>query len=72
MLVPIPADVTNADPAESGQQRKHVDDPFTDRLLEQLEAQFAQALLEAQPKGGWQIDRISTKIGKTARDFTLA
>lgn len=72
VLVPVPADVTSVGPPEPGQQRKHIDDPFTDRLLEQLEAQFAQALLEAQPKGGWQIDRISTKIGKTARDFALA
>jgi hypothetical protein len=71
VLVPVAA-MTSIGPSEPGQQWKHIDDPFTDRLLGQLEAQFAQALLEAQPKGGWQIDRISTKIGKTARDFTLA
>lgn len=72
VLVPVLSDETDVGPAEPGQQRKPVDDPFTDKLLEQLEAQFAQALLDAQPKGGWRIDRISTKIGKTSRDFTLA
>jgi hypothetical protein len=72
VLVPVPADEADDSPSGSRQERKPIDDPFTDELLKQLEARFAQALLDAQPKGGWKVDRISTKIGKTARDFPLA
>jgi hypothetical protein len=72
VLVPVPEDVTDVGTSQPVRQSKPIDDPFTDKLLELLEAQFGQALLDAQPKGGWQVDRISTKIGKTARDFTLA
>jgi hypothetical protein len=49
-----------------------VEDPFTDKLLTHLQERFQKAILDAQPKGGWQVDKISTKIGKTCRDFALS
>jgi hypothetical protein len=47
-------------------------DPFTVQLLHRLQKRFAEALLKAQPRGGWLVTGISTKIGRTERDFAFA
>jgi hypothetical protein len=66
VLVPVPT------PSETSASTTVVDDPFTEELLQCLQEKFEKAILDAQPKGGWQLDKISTKIGKTCRDFALS
>lgn len=66
VLVPVP------EPTDSPSLVGTVDDPFTEKVMENLQKEFGKAILDAQPKGGWQVDGISTKIGKTCRDFALS
>jgi hypothetical protein len=66
VLVPVPT------PIEPSTSTTVVDDPFTEEVLQHLRKRFEKAILDAQPKGGWQVDKISTKIGKTYRDFALS
>ena len=65
MLVPVPS-------ADSPSGTDAVKDPFTDEMLASLQEKFGKAILDAQPKGGWQVDVIGTKIGKAYRDFALS
>ncbi|WRT65611.1 uncharacterized protein IL334_002556 [Kwoniella shivajii] len=38
--------------------------PFPDDMLERIKAKFEKKILEAQPKGGWEIDNVHFKAAK--------
>lgn len=65
-------DDTNDD-AEHSQVSSHPDSPtpFTSQVLDMLSKRFGQALLSAQPAGGWGIDHLELKLGKDIHSLHL-
>ncbi|KAJ9118230.1 hypothetical protein QFC22_004137 [Naganishia vaughanmartiniae] len=72
VLVPKPSQTLQGSPVGPVNQVPDMGDPFSTQLLQRLEQRFAEALLKAQPSGGWLIEGISTKIGRTVREFPFA
>ncbi|KAJ9099822.1 hypothetical protein QFC21_003822 [Naganishia friedmannii] len=68
----VPAQDLESSAVRPAHNIPHMGDPFTEQLLQRLEERLSEALLNAQPRGGWLIDGLSTKIGRTVRDFPFA
>lgn len=48
------------------------DSPFTRQVLDDLNTGFERKLLEAQPRGGWDVSHAILRVGKAVHNIGLA